>query len=118
MFGWSSWNSLANPFIWGESPTHEEKVTVTGLVGSFGTIGLIVSPDLAGASLFARSLAPSCPPPARMPRRTVEGQPGASARHHERANRFAAARASRPGTGDVKRGHPARARAPPRACGA
>src|SRR4051794_5053364 len=35
MFGWSLWKSAANFFIVGSEPTHEEKVTVVGVVGSF-----------------------------------------------------------------------------------
>src|SRR6059058_1172331 len=35
MFGCSLWKSAANFFMVGSLPTHDSKVTVTGLVGSF-----------------------------------------------------------------------------------
>jgi hypothetical protein len=44
MLGCSAWKSLANCCICGESPTHDEKVIVTGSVGSAGTIGETVAP--------------------------------------------------------------------------
>src|ERR671930_1858617 len=44
MFGCSLWKSSANFFICGESPTHEENVIVTGLVGSLGTMGFTDAP--------------------------------------------------------------------------
>src|SRR5437879_9940791 len=52
MFGCSVWKSAANFFICGESPTQEEKVRVTGLVGSEGTIGWMVDPDGTGSALL------------------------------------------------------------------
>src|SRR5438477_5840956 len=59
MLGWSLWKSLANFLNCGESPTHDENVTVTGLVGSLGTIGLMAAPDDRGAAL----LLGAAPPP-------------------------------------------------------
>src|SRR6266566_2695991 len=47
MFGCKAWKSLANCFICGESPTQDEKVSFTGLVGSAGVIGDTETPGAA-----------------------------------------------------------------------
>src|SRR6266536_5148706 len=58
MFGCSLWKSLANFFICGESPTHDSNVSVTGLVGSDGTIGWMVDPDGTGSALLLGAVLP------------------------------------------------------------
>ena len=58
MFGCSLWKSAANFFICGESPTHDSKVMVTGLLGSEGTIGWTVDPDGRGSALLFGAVFP------------------------------------------------------------
>src|SRR5947208_110318 len=56
--GGSWWNCAASLFICGESPTHDENVMVTGLVGSVGVIGLIVCPGDRGWALLLGAVPP------------------------------------------------------------
>src|SRR3954469_3070067 len=58
MFGCSLWKSSANFLNCGDCPTHDSKVIVTGDVGSFGVIGLIVAPDARGCALSIGSAPP------------------------------------------------------------